>query len=142
MKKILLLTTALVFFALANAQTNKTKTVSQASDTTWRDQSEPLKRAKIANGTRVVQQEAGKYSLFATYKEGKITGYYAVDAKGNKLPVSVVARPVATSSGKFKCYACVKVCNEAGKCVEECTEDGCPEGMGVASKNAAIKTAQ
>lgn len=142
MKKILLLSIALFFFALVNAQTNRTKAVSQGSDTTWHDQSGPLKRTKISNGTRVVQQDAGKYSLFATYKEGKVTGYYAVDAKGNKLPVSVVARPVATSSGKFKCYACVKVCNEAGKCVEECTEDGCPEGMGVTSKNAAIKTAQ
>ncbi|MBK8140013.1 MAG: hypothetical protein IPK57_02730 [Chitinophagaceae bacterium] len=75
-----------------------------------------------------VHDEPGRYTLYATYKSKKLTGYYAVDAKGNKLPVNTVAKQ---SGSKFKCYICVRVCNDEGKCAENCTEDPCPDGMGV-----------
>ncbi len=131
MEKIFLLATSLLFFTITHAQAKRTKEGlnDNSGDTTWHTPSGSFKRQLVSNGRTAVHSEPGKYILYATYKSKKLTGYYAVDTKGNKLPVNTVARQ---SGGKFKCYACVKVCNEAGKCVESCTEDSCPDDMGVA----------
>ncbi len=141
MKKILLMATALFFVAIANAQllTQKSEPSKGSSDTTWSDLSGQLTRKKVSNGNVLIHTVPGKYDLYASYKSKKVTGYYAIDAKGKKLPVSIVARPVATSSGKFKCYICVKVCNEVGKCAQSCTEDPCPDVTGVVK--TVVKTA-
>ncbi len=136
MKKILLSATLLLFITIAYAQPKRTKDYLNGGDTTW-NSSGPTKRMKITNGNVKVHTVHGKYDLYATYKNKKVTGYYAIDAKGNKLPVSVVAKTVAGSSGKFKCYTCAKVCNEAGKCAEDCTEIECPDGMGVEKATTA-----
>lgn len=127
MKRILLMATALLFFTMAHAQVKRTKQglSSDSGDTTWHG---PNKRQLVSNGRTAVYTEPGKYTLYATYKNGKVAGYDAVDTKGNKLPVNSVAKQ---SGGQFKCYTCVKVCNEAGKCAESCTEESCPDGMGI-----------
>lgn len=128
MKAFMLLAMSILIFSLTYGQPKRTKEgLNGNGDTTWHS-SGPYKRQLISNGRQTVHSEPGKYTLYAIYKNKKLTGYQAVDSKGNRLPVNTVAKQ---SDGKFKCYTCIRVCDDTGKCVENCTEDPCPDGMGV-----------
>lgn len=134
MKKFFFVSATLLFFNVVNSQILRSKdglNGGSSDDTIWHNSGQ-LNRQKVTNGKVAVHSVPGKYTLYATYKNKKLTGYYAADAKGNKLPVNTVAKQ---SVNKFKCYTCVRVCNEAGKCAESCTEEPCPEGMGVENAN-------
>ncbi len=128
MKAFMLLAMSILIFSLTYGQPKRTKEgLNGNGDTTWHS-SGPYKRQLISTGRQTVHSEPGKYTLYAIYKNKKLTGYQAVDSKGNRLPVNTVAKQ---SDGKFKCYTCIRVCDDTGKCVENCTEDPCPDGMGV-----------
>lgn len=128
MKAVLLLAISITLFSMAYGQPKRTKEGlgGNNGDTTWHSGG-PYKRQLISNGRKPVHSEPGKYTLYATYKNKKLTGYQAVDSKGNNLPVNTIAKE---SGGKFKCFTCVRVCNDAGKCADDCTEISCPDDIG------------
>ncbi len=141
MKKILLLTVSLLFITMVNAQVKRSKDYLNAgTDTTWNNISEPLKRTKVSNGDVKIHLVPGKYTLYAIYKSRKVTGYYAIDAKGNKIPANKVTRPDTYSAKALKCYTCVRVCDDSGKCAEDCTQIACPDS--ITGEKATTATAQ
>ena len=48
------------------------------------DITELLIRKKVTNGTSEIYQSEGKYKVYAIYKKGKLTNWYAVDVDGNR----------------------------------------------------------
>lgn len=101
MKKLFLLSASLFFITLCHAQLKRAKQIQPGnSDTTWHNLPGQSKRIKITNGNVRLLTEPGKYDLYASYKNKKITGYYAVDDKGNKFPATYAKQGV-------KCYFCI-----------------------------------
>jgi len=111
MKKLLFATAAVFCLTFCNAQHSKKSTQKPISNTTSQtDLRGKISSAKIADGNVKIHTEPGKYDLYATYKNNKVADYYAIDAKGNKIPATYT--PMVTS-----CVFCIekgkkKVCYE------------------------------
>ena len=132
MKKILLMATALFFVAIANAQllTRKSEPSKGSSDTTWSGLSGQLTRKKVSNGNVLIHTVPGKYDLYASYKSKKVTGYYAINAKGKKIFPTY-------SASATNCIACITI--EGG--INYCYDIDCNDLPKQKSKKANVKTA-
>ncbi|MBX2934690.1 MAG: hypothetical protein KF825_10615 [Ferruginibacter sp.] len=116
MKKTLLLSVSLFLMAVCSAQYKRTNQIKPGNgDTTWH-QIQP-KRMHITNGNVLMKQEPGKFKLFATYKMGKVANWYAIDTKGNKIPVTYSAK------GKSTCQVCAFLPNGMATCYEISCDD-------------------
>lgn len=103
MKVFLFLGLSLLLVNLVNAQLNRSKDyLNVSSDTTWHSTGQ-FSRQKVANGNVLVHTQAGKYKLYASYKNNAVTGYYAIDATGTKVNATVSRR------GKGGCYYCIRL---------------------------------
>ena len=130
MKELLLLSATLFCMAICNAQRIKNNPLKAAkNDATRVDLKAKMKNAKIANGDVKIHAEPGRYVLFASYKNSKVTGFYAIDTKGNKIPATYTAK------GASKCIACITIENGLNYCYDiDC--DDLPK-----PKTDAVKTA-
>lgn len=141
MKKIVVLSAALFFFAMTNAQIKRTKEVPQSSgDTAWHNLGESNKRTHINNGDVKIHTELGKYDLYVTYKNKQAAGYYAIDNKGMRIPASSVTKTVNYSAKIVKCFKCVGTIDDKGTKTTDCWDVPCPKD--VKAENATLKTAQ
>lgn len=130
MKKVTLMAIALFFFTIVNAQLKRSKDyLNGGSDTTWHNQTEPLKRAKTPNGDILMKQESGKFKLYASYSKGKVTDWYAIDTKGNKIPATYTAK------GAAGCWVCAVLPTPPPHCYQISCDD-LPK-----PKTDAVKTA-
>ena len=112
MKKIFLLSASILFITLCNAQLKRTKLVQTGnSDTTWKNLSQKLNRTKITTGNVKLHTEPGKYDLYATFKNKQVTGYYAIDKRGNKIPATYAEKGT-------KCIACITIENGLNYCYD------------------------
>ncbi|WP_018630984.1 hypothetical protein [Niabella aurantiaca] len=121
MKKIMLTAIAVFLFAIVHAQLKRSKDyLKGGTDTTWHDLSGSLKRTKTITGNARLRTEPGKYTLYASYKNRRITGYYAMDTKGHKIPVTYTTKAA-------ECFACIQVPGGISKCYKiDCND--LPEG--------------
>ncbi|MGN6292533.1 MAG: hypothetical protein ACTHMV_07285 [Chitinophagaceae bacterium] len=137
MKKILLLSSVLFLFAIADAQVKRTKEIPQGNgDTAWHNLSGPKTRTNINNGDVKVHSEPGKYDLYISYKNKQATDYYAIDNKGTKIPASSVTKTVDYAAKIVKCFKCVGTIDDRGTKTTDCWDVPCPKAT-----NATIKTA-
>jgi len=139
MRKYILVVSAIFCASFVNAQTRRTNQ-ADASQTS-NNSTTGARRTKLINGDVFLYTMKGKYKLYATYVNNKVVSYYAIDAKGNKLPASILTKPDNTSVRKLKCLTCVRVVDVVtGKSAEECEEIPCPDN--ITGEKATIKTAQ
>lgn len=130
MKKVILTAIALFLFAIVDAQLKRTKDyLNGGSDTTWHDLTGTLKRTKITNGNILMKQEPDKFKLYATYKNGEASSWYAVDTKGNKIMTTYTAK------GAAGCYVCAILPTPPPHCYQISCDD-LPK-----PKTDAVKTA-
>jgi hypothetical protein len=75
MKKIFLATASLFFIMAANAQLRwgTTTNITKAVD-----------RCRKPNGSALVRTD-GAIKLYATFKDSKVSGYYAIDGNGKRI---------------------------------------------------------
>ena len=100
-----------------------------------------IKQKRMDNGDVFLTTSALGYKLFATYANAKLTGYYAIDIKGRKLPATSFQKRTNTSARTLKCFTCVRVVDtDTGKSAEECTEIPCPTAE--TGEKATSKSAQ
>ena len=117
MKRFYLLSVALLLMASVNAQIKRSKDyLKGGSDTTWYDLSGSFKRTKIVTGNVLMKQEPGKFKLYATYRKRKVTSWYAVDTKGNKIPATYTAKGAV-------CYACIATMGGLQHCYDVDCDD-------------------
>ena len=104
MKKILSITVCLFFIMVANAQlrwgqgTNITKAVESC---------------RKANGTALLHTE-GATKLYVTFKNSKVSEYYAIDGNGKRIPATYSSSKEAAT----KCYVCISIENGTNVCYE------------------------
>lgn len=128
MKKIMLLATALLIITISQAQHKRSNDYKKGGkDTTWNNVLP--KRTNISNGNILMHQETGKFKLYATYKKGKVTNWYAIDTKGNKIPATYSAKGAAV------CMVCATLPNGFTNCYQISCDD-LPK-----PKKDAVKTA-
>lgn len=141
--KMLLLTKVLFFFVIGNAQVAKFKEIPKiGNDTIWQIIDNRLKIANAPDGDMLVYKEAGKYELYATYKNHYVIGYHAVDTHEMNIPVGLVT--ITYSNGIVKCFACVGVTEEINHQKIKrtvCWDVFCPK-TNTKNKNSIIKTPQ
>ena len=100
MEKLILLSVSLLFVTMAESQPKRQKQLSR--DTALIDLGWDKTRKKVRNGDVIVHKEPGKYDIYASFKKKQVTGYYAIDAKGNKIPATV-------TRDKDGCFYCIKL---------------------------------
>ncbi len=100
MEKLLLLAVSLLFVTMAAAQPKRQK--HTPGDTVVIDLGGEISRRKIRNGDVMIRKEKSGHALYASFKKKKLTGYYAVDAKGNRIPADL-------TRVKGGCFYCIKL---------------------------------
>lgn len=138
--KMLLLTKVLFFFVIGNAQVAKFKEIPKiGNDTIWHIIDHQLKIAKIPDGDARIRTVPGKYDLYASYKSNYVTGYYAVNIHGVKIPVGIISKTY--SANLVKCFACVNFADEQKIKKTDCWDVFCLK-TNTKDKNDIIKTPQ
>jgi len=135
MRRLLFVISAICITIAASSQTHKTNTSGNSNTSSG--------QAKITNGDVYLHTVKGKYKIYATYVNSKVTGYYALDSNGKKIPARIMTKPdkTNTTAKKLKCYTCVKVVDTStGKIAEDCTEVSCPDS--ITGEKATTNTTQ
>lgn len=119
MKKMMLTAIALFLLVIVHAQHVRSNQIRPGNgDTTWHNL-QP-KRTKIINGNALMKQEPGKLRLYATYRKGRVTNWYAIDTKGREIPATYTAKAAT-------CTVCIDIENELHYCYDiDC--DDLPKG--------------
>lgn len=129
MKKTLLLSTVLFFITVCNAQLKRDQELPKNGfDSIWH---KDLTHSKTADGNVKIHTVPGKYDLYASYKNKQVTGYYAIDVKGNKISPTYSTRST-------QCVACIVVENG----INHCYDIDCNDVPKQKPKKDAVKTAQ
>ncbi len=101
MKYFILVLIGLFSIGLVNAQLPRKTGDTKASTALNLDSQ--VDRARKPNGTALIHTENGRFRLYATFSNNKISGYYAVDQNGRRLnPVY----PTGGTKGLF-CQVCI-----------------------------------
>ncbi len=117
MKKNFFLLTLLLSGLILNAQN---KQVIQTPTTTKPviNLSQSVEKNKTPNGSALVYNERGKFKVYASFSNSKITGYYAIDGNGKRTDATYVAASsvycevcISGDAGQKVCYQvdCAKI---------------------------------
>jgi hypothetical protein len=98
MKKVIFLLFAIVFFRTG---------VKAQSDTIYLPVKSESRVKK--NGTSLLHTVKGKFKLYATSVNGKITKYYAVDENGKRIETTAVLNRSKIGDPVGSCFKCIQM---------------------------------
>jgi hypothetical protein len=91
----------LLAFSILLFATNK-ESISQSSPV---DISAKIEANNKQNGESPIYKDEGKYTLYASYSQKKLTGLYAINNDGKKIDVTYKKEKDGT--GSESCFACI-----------------------------------
>ncbi len=116
MKKNFFLLTLLLSGLILNAQ-NKQIVKPTTTTKPLINLSQFVEKNRTPNGSALIYNETGKFKVYASFSNSKVTGYYAIDGNGKRTDATYVA-----ASAVF-CQVCIS--GDAGQKV--CYEVDCGE---------------
>lgn len=102
------------------------------------DIAEVVTRKKKTDGVTMVYSNAGKHTVYANFKQGKVDSYFAIDINGKNIPATYTA-----AKNGVKCYFCIvsdgKGDTRSGKV---CYEVKCEDIPSPASSSTILRSRQ
>ena len=115
MKYLFLVVLGIFSLGLVNAQ--KARKTGDTNASTALNLNSQVNRARKANGTALIHTEQGRFRLYATFANNKVSGYYAIDQNGKKI------NPVYPTGGAQALFC--QVCINSGGTNQTCYEVDC-----------------